>query len=165
MWMFLYNLWDIYVNICGKLRIFRRSSGDNAVGRGRMWVRTKNVGFPATVSLIALHWKRQGGKLKISIQKTNVREIVNCLHILGNEPYFQLLLFIISDLRKCPCPIRASRKKWKCPIRATFCPIRASRFGVNRPNFAKRNNTSRGEVRKKWEAGWKITRQLQDYYI
>ena len=100
------------------------------------------------VSLIALHWKRQGGKLKISIKKTNVREIVNCLHILGNEPYFQLLLFIISDLRKCPCPIRASRKKWKCPIRATFCPIRASRFGVNRPNFAKRNNTSRGEVRK-----------------
>ena len=117
------------------------------------------------VSLIALHWKRQGGKLKISIQKTDVREIVNCLHILGNEPYFQLLLFIISDLRKCPCPIRASREKWKCPIRATFCPIRASRFGVNRPNFAKRNNTSRGEVRKKWEAGWKITRQLQDYYI
>lgn len=100
------------------------------------------------VSLIALHWKRQGGKLKISIQKTNVREIVNCLHILGNEPYFQLLLFIISDLRKCPCPIRASRENEKCPIRATFCPIRASRFGVNRPNFAKRNNTSRGEVRK-----------------
>ena len=43
------------MNICGKLRIFRRSSGDNAVGRGRMWVRTKNVGFPAAVSLIALH--------------------------------------------------------------------------------------------------------------
>ena len=119
----------------------------------------------ATVSLIALHWKRQGEKLKISIQKTDVGEIVNCLHILGNEPYFQVLLFIISDLRKCPCPIRASREKWKCPIRATFCPIRASRFGVNRPNFAKRNNTSRGEVRKKWEAGWKITRQLHDYYI
>ena len=38
--------------------------------------------------------------MKISIQKTDVREIVNCLHILGNEPYFQLLLFIISDLRK-----------------------------------------------------------------
>ena len=87
--------------------------------------------------------------MKISIQKTDVGEIINCLHILRNEPYFQLLLFIISDLRKCPCPIRASRENEKCPIRATFCPIRASRFGVNRPNFAKRNNTSRGEVRKK----------------
>ena len=71
------------------------------------------------VSLIALHWKRQEGKLKICSRKNEVREIVNCLHILGNKPYFQLLLFIISDLRKCPCPIRASR------------------FGVNRPNFAK----------------------------
>ena len=43
MWLFLYNLRDIYVNICGKLRIFRRISGDNTVGRGRMWVRTKKM--------------------------------------------------------------------------------------------------------------------------
>ena len=56
--------------------------------------------------------------MKICSRKNEVREITNCLHILGNEPYFQLLLFIISDLRKYPCPIRASR------------------FGVNRPNFA-----------------------------
>ena len=125
----------------------------------------KKCGLWPAISLIDLFWKRQEGKSKICSRKNGVREITNCLHILWNEPYFQLLLFIISDLRKCPCPIRASRQKWKCPIRATFCPIRASRFGVNRPNFAKRNNTSRGEVRKKWEADWKITRQLHDYYI
>ena len=103
--------------------------------------------------------------MKISIKKTNVREIVNCLHILGNEPYFQLLLFIISDLRKCPCPIRASRENEKCPIRATFCPIRASRFGVNRPNFAKRNNTSRGEVRKNGRQAEKSRGSYKIIYI
>ena len=33
------------MHISEKLRIFRRSSGDNAVGRGRMWVRTKKCRF------------------------------------------------------------------------------------------------------------------------
>ena len=33
------------MNIYGKLCIFRRSSGDNTVGRGRMWVRTKKCRF------------------------------------------------------------------------------------------------------------------------
>ena len=127
-------------------------NGDGRSG-GRKRKKTEKVGFVPPISLISLHRKRQEGKLKICSRKNGVREITNCLHILGNEPYFQLLLFIISDLRKCPCPIRASRENEKCPIRATFCPIRASRFGVNRPNFAKRNNTSRGEERKKWEAG------------
>ena len=111
-------------------------NGDGRSG-GRKRKKTEKVGFLPPISLISLHWKRQEGKLKICSRKNEVREITNCLHILGNEPYFQLLLFIISDLRKCPCPIRASRKNGKCPIRATFCPIRASRFGVNRPNFAK----------------------------
>ena len=33
------------MHISGKLCIFRRSSDDNAVGRGRMWVRTKKCRF------------------------------------------------------------------------------------------------------------------------
>ena len=60
----LYNLRDIYVNICGKLRIFRRTSGDNAVGRGRMWVRTKKCRFSGGGFVDSFALKTAGRKIE-----------------------------------------------------------------------------------------------------
>ena len=58
------------------------------------------------------------------------------LHLCTCDAFLRQFLFIISDLQKAHVRLEQVGENEKCPIRAYFCPIRASRFGVNRPNFA-----------------------------
>lgn len=57
------------MNIYGKLRIFRRSSGDNTVGRGRMWVRTKKCRFYGGGFVDCFALKTAGRKIENKYQK------------------------------------------------------------------------------------------------
>ena len=52
------------MNIYGKLCIFRRSSGDNTVGRGRMWVRAKKCRFSGGGFVDCFALKTAGRKIE-----------------------------------------------------------------------------------------------------
>ena len=61
------------MNISEKLCIFRRSSGDNAVGRGRMWVRTKKCRFYGGGFVDSFALKTAGRKIENKYPKNRCR--------------------------------------------------------------------------------------------
>ena len=58
------------------------------------------------------------------------------MHLFTCDTFLRQFLFIISDLQKAHVRFEQVGENEKCPIRAYFCPIRASQLGSNRPNFA-----------------------------